>query len=64
MAKGKRERQHTMNQSVFSCLWIVRSACCVFVCVCRRRCYQKAMAGVLYQWELVDRWALIPNTQL
>ena len=29
------------------------------VCVCRRRCAKKAMARVLYQWELVDRaWPL------
>ena len=35
--------------------------CACGVCMPRRCCYQKAKAGVSYQWELVDGWALIPN---
>ena len=32
---------------------------CLCVDVCRRSCYQKALAGMPYQFELVDKvWAL------
>ena len=29
----------------------------VCMCVCRKRCCRNAMAGLPYQWELVDDWA-------
>ena len=39
------------------CIWVpVYLRMCMPVC--RRRCYRKAMARMLYPWENVDGWTL------
>ena len=48
---------------VCACVYVCMCVCvCVYVraCMCTRvrMCVPKAMSGMLYQWELVDRWAL------